>query len=274
MRCSRYVWLGVRITGALAVVAVMANCASTTVPQSAGPRDDLVGWYNILGRTTDKEPHLPSDTFIPVFKSAEDYYSVCNGWEVPLKVCPDGLEWALTPSSMVGTTIGFDKDSDTHYIVIKDNWRAAVDDHYIYGEKLPLKKIAKPWGLLDARTEAPKSNDDFCGWYHIVWMPGARFEIRKDASKYFISDQHLDEELLWKTHGEPRELTPIPGGLGFTEGRTGKVRLVYNEDLTRFEATKTRSAVIAMPLARVPAAASSKADKVPRLMRIGIPAWH
>ena len=50
---------------------------------------------------------VEGDTIIPVFKTDGTYYSVCRGFEIPLKQCPEGVEWAATPSSMVGTTIGY-----------------------------------------------------------------------------------------------------------------------------------------------------------------------
>ena len=151
-------------------------------------RDYLVGWYK-MGRN-----------LIPILKINEGYYSVCRGFEVPFKPCRDGLEWALASSSMVGTTIGFEKATNSYYIIIKDSMRAAVSEEtsesirkngFELGKKTPAIKVEPPAGLLDANAPSPRTIDDFIGIFQPVWFPYIRFEIRKDGDKYFCQEQNF-----------------------------------------------------------------------------------
>jgi len=232
----------------------------------AASRDRFQGWY----RVSD------SDAIIPVFKIAQTYYSVCRGFEVPLTESPEGLEWAPTPSSMVGTTVGFDQAANTQYIIIEDQGLASNYQRYISGEKRPMTRIDKPRGLLDATASPPRTNDDFLGSYQAVWFPGVRLEIRKDGQEYQYVIQVYREPGVWQSEEEPRELAPLADGLGFTGfDRRNRHRLTYNEFLKRFELTnKTTSPVIRMPLARVlpPTVVGDDAPVLP--MEIGIPSWH
>ncbi len=224
------------------------------------PPDHLLGWFKM----TD------GDTIIPVFKRDGTYYSVCRGFEIPLKECPEGLEWVLTPSSMVGTMIGFDEASNAYYIIIEDQGLASNYEPYISGEKQPMVRIDKPSWLLDPTALPPRTNDDFLGHYRAIWFPWFRFEIRKEGESYFGAYQMLSETGLWEPEGDPDGLAPLPDRLGFTGfDRETRHILTYNEALKRFELTNS------MPLARVTPSSWPEADAV-RLptMRIGIPSWH
>ncbi len=257
-----------RIATLLILIGIsVLGCHASTGPSAddrlgVGNCDYLVGWFKMMGR----------DTMIPVFKIDETYYSVCRGFEIPLKECPEGLEWALTPSSMVGTTIGFDEASSTHYIAVMDSQLSNFSDgRGGTGEKQSITKIDKPSGLLDATAERPRTNDDFLGWYQPVWPPWFRFEVREDGEKHLVAMPGLDG----KTEEEPRELTPLPDRLGFTGfDRRNRHSLTYNEALKRFELTKTSSCVIRMPLARVPPPPSPDGREAPTVTDIGIPSWH
>ena len=242
----------------------VSGCGSLT-EQSAGARDHLVGWYKL------------GDTLIPVFKTHGTYYSVCRGFEAPFKECPEGLEWALTPSSMAGTKIGCEVASKAYYIIIEDKLLEHNYQHYISGEKKPMTKIDKPSWMLDATAQPPQTNDDFLGWYQPVWIP-IRFEIRKEGKKYLIASQEPDESGVWKTQSEMQELTPIADRLGFVMSRRKDkcTSITYNESLKRFELTEQRSKrqpdVIRMPIARV--SPHTERAAIPPPMRIGIPSWH
>ena len=135
-----------------------------------------------------------------------------------------------------------------------------------------MTRIEKPSGLLDPTAEAPRTNDDFLGWYQPVWLPGFRFEVRKDGEKYLVAMTGRDG----KTEGEPRELTPLPDRLGFTGfDRKNNNNLTYNESLKRFELTKTISPAIRMPLARVAPPSSPEEGAAPQpMLTIGIPSWY
>lgn len=259
----------------LILIAISVSACHTLTEPSADERDYLVGWYKLPARDRESREVIPGpDTLIPVFKIDGAYYSVCLGFEIPLKECPEGLEWALTPSSMVGTMIGFDDASNEYYISIVDGQLGHHDQFYISGEKRPMTRIDKPSGLLDATAQRPRTNDDFLGWYQPVWFPWVRLEIRKDGEKYLSAEHELHEPGIWKTRVDPRELTPDPDRLGFTGfDRKSEHSLTYNEALKRFEITKTGSYVVRMSLAQVPPPSPEVAVPLPT-MRIGIPSWH
>ena len=76
------------------------------------------------------------------------------GIEIPLQECPEGLEWALVPSSMVGTKIGFSHESNEVYIRIVDSVREQVEQSFVSGEKRLMTRVGKPSWLLDATAAA------------------------------------------------------------------------------------------------------------------------
>jgi hypothetical protein len=260
-----------RLGAVAALAVVLVGCVSPQEPSPAGSRDHLLGWFK---RTGD-------ETLIPVFKRDGIYYSVCRGFEVPLRECPEGLEWAVTPSSMTGTKIGWDAASWTNYLTVMDAQASNfTDGRYGTGEREPLRRVAKPPGLVEAEARRPHTHDDFLGLYQPVWIPGMRIEIRKEGRRYFSQDRAYRNPGLWKPSGEPREVTPLPEQLGFTGfERHSSPQLLYNEALRRFEIVMTDAklspSIGRMPLARVPAPASCEGGDAPQpLARIGIPSWH
>ena len=255
------------------LLTVLSGCGEPGARSQAGPRDHLHGWYKVT----------KGDTLIPVFKRDGTYYSVCRGFEIPFKECPEGLEWALTPSSMVGTKIGWDAASKTAYLAVVDAQASNfTDGGYGTGEKEPMTRLDKPSGLLDAKARPPRTHDDFLGWYQLVWTPGVRIEIRKDGDRYFSQDREFGgpKPGSWTTRVEPRELTRLPDQLGFTGfDRKKRHRLVYNDTLNRFELVMgiegTTSSIIRMPLARISAPSSPEGGRTPSpMVAIGIPSWH
>jgi hypothetical protein len=249
-----------------------------TSPESGKPsikasnRDDLIGWYKLPSRTGTYTIVPGSYTLIPVFKHSGSYWTVSwPGAEIPLKECPEGLEWALTPSSMEGTKIRFDKASNMYSIIIKDSVAIHYSDNSEGPEWQPVTKVNEPEGLFNPKAKKPRTNDDFLGWYQGVWLP-VRFDIRKEDEKYIVTGQkHFYEE--------PHELKPLPDGLGFVMDERDKLNLTYNESLKRFELTMTGNTkepfMLRIPLARIPATSSPEADAVPfPMVRIGIPSWH
>jgi hypothetical protein len=262
-----------------AVGAILAGCASPP----GGSRDHLVGWFDVLERDENKKVIPGQGRLIPVFKRSGAYYSVCRGFECPLKECPEGLAWAVTPSSMTGTKIGWDAASKTAYLAVLDSQASNfTDGRYGVGEKQPLTRVEKPSGLLDAKASRPRSRDDFLGWFQPIWLPWVKIGVRKDGDRYVSQDRvfHGPEPGSWKTSAETHELTPLPDQLGFTGfERGGGPRIVYNGALKRFELvmsdSKRSTPEIRMPLARVPAPASPEREGSPApAARIGIPAWH
>ena len=278
MKAFRILWIVVFFALAIG----MAGCAPPAAQLHTGNRDHFAGWFKLPGRNEKKEVIAGHDTLIPVFKRDGNYYSVCRGFEVPLKECPDGLEWALTPSSMAGTKIGWDAAAKTYYLAVMDQQASNfTDSRYGCGEKEPMTRIEKPAGLLDARARRPRSNDDFLGRYQPVWFPWVRIEIRKDGSRFVSHEQefHGPAPGSWTTRIEPGELTPLPDQLGFSFERHGIQRFIYNDGLKRFElvmmSPETPSSVVRIPLARVSTFSSTKDGNPPRpAVKIGIPSWH
>jgi len=250
---------------------------SAEVPSKCVDPDKLVGWYKITGR----------DRVVPVLKFDGDYYSVSwPGIELPLNECPEGLE-----CSTLDTTIGFNKTANTYFMRIVDEMKM-IDPNVSYpGDTVPpeilaMTRINKPKGLLNADAKQPKTNDDFVGWFQLVWLPHMlRFEIRKEGEKYTVLEQELDRTGVWKNHEEAREISPLPDELGFAymleRGRASP--LTYNVARKRFElsyeigGSKDGSgpASLPMPLARIPAPPSPEANSValPKV-KVGIPVTH
>lgn len=264
----------------LAVIgATLAGCASPP----DGSRDQLVGWFELSERDENKKVIPGQGRLIPVFKRSGAYYSVCRGFECPLKECPEGLEWAVTPSSMTGTKIGWDPASKTAYLAVLDSQASNfTDGRYGVGDKQPLRRVDKPSGLLEAKARPPRTRDDFLGWFQPVWFPGVKIGIRKDGDRYVSQDRvfHGPDPGSWQTSAETRELTPLPEQLGFTGfERGGGPRLIYHEALKRFELVMTdpkrSTPEIRMPLARVAEPSSSEPEGAPAAKApIGIPSWH
>jgi len=254
------------------LLIVTSGCANPETQSQAGSRDHLVGWFEMT----------KGNTIIPVFKAEETYYSVCMGSEIPFKDCPEGLEWAFTPSSMVGTKIGYDAASKANYIVIEDAQLKSQSEFYVSGEKRPITKTEKPSGLLDAKARRPRTIEDFLGWFQPVWFSGVRFEIRKEGDRYFSQEQEFSgpKPGSWKSRVEPREIKPLPDQLGFTGfDRKNSHRLVYNKVLKRFELAMKREkmspSVVRMPLARLSAPSRPEGGHAPSpMVAIGIPSWH
>jgi len=92
-------------TSLILIALTLIGSGNALSEQSAGARDHLCGWYKLTA----------GNRLIPVFKIDGTYYTVMSrgGIEIPLKECPDGLEWPRTPpSSMAGTKIGFNEGSN------------------------------------------------------------------------------------------------------------------------------------------------------------------
>ncbi|MHC4404092.1 MAG: hypothetical protein ACYTG0_30930, partial [Planctomycetota bacterium] len=203
-----------RATGLLILIAlIIIGCHNTLTKQCAGA-DDLCGWYKVSA----------GNRLIPVFKIDGTYCTVMSrgGFEIPLVECPNGLEWPATPpSSMAGTKIGFNEESNEIYISIVDQNREYQDASFTSGKKQSMTAIGKPSWLRDATAQPARTHDDFLGWYEPVWCPYVRGQIRKESGKYLLACQLLQQpgdKGLWVPHSKQYELTPLPDRLGFAMG--------------------------------------------------------
>ena len=263
--------LAARLLLVAILAGTMAGCVNPPERSQVGSRDHLLGWFRRAG----------SDTIIPVFKRDGTYFSVWHGFEIPFKECPGGLEWAITPSSMIGTRIGWDAAAKTYYLAVMDCQASNFSDgRYGCGEKEQLIRIDMTVELPDAKALPPRTREDFLGSYQPIWSPAIRIEIRKDGDRYFSSDRILDRSGDWKPFGEMRELIPLTDQLGFTGfERNGNHRLVYHQALKRFELVmsnaKSDPGILRMPLARVQAPLSpDRALASSPVLTIGIPSWR
>jgi hypothetical protein len=251
-------------------IAIVASECSVLAERSGENRDHLLGWYRLENR----------EVIIPVFKVEGDYYTVCRGAEIPLKPCPEGLEWERT-----GTKIIFDKESShPYYISIYDeNMAQQGGGGWGTGKKRQLTKVDKPLWLPNPTARGPRSMDDFLGRYvYALWSPRLGVEIRKDDGKYIATCQLMEEPGQWKPTGDPHEieLAPLPDRLGFTLlDPDTDIHLIYNTARERFELVakdeNTPPAIVRIPLARVVPETSSESRADPTTtMVIGIPNWH
>ncbi|UCG16617.1 MAG: hypothetical protein JSV19_01000 [Phycisphaerales bacterium] len=221
---------------------------------------------------------MDGDTLIGVLKHGGAYYSVCRGSEIPFKRCPEGLTWALEPSSMTGTTIGFDEEADTYYIKVVDAQVMGMrGDGHVPPVNRPLTPIDAPDWLRDPAAPVPRTLDDFLGTYEAVYFPYVRWSVYKDDDRYVAEYEEMREPGEWTREGEPLDLAPLAGRLGFSGlVPERKAHLTYNQALKRFElAIKTKSGVPRMPLAKLESPASPEDEEYTHAkVRIGIPCWH
>jgi hypothetical protein len=239
-----------------------APSAPTTSP--ADSRDDLIGWYAVTGK----------DRLIPVFKRHGTYYSVCRGFETPLKPSPAGLEWAFEPSSMKGTTIGRDPNTGGYYLAVVDAQAANfTDGNYGYGEKEPMTRIDPPAWLVDLTAAPPHTLDDFPGWYQAVLFPGFPcWELRKNDAGGYEAAYDWPNVVGGPQSKQVEAMAPLPDRLGFTGfERSSNIALVYNEELRRYEIAM---AEIRMPLARIAPPRTDEEAQATGPIRVGIPSWH
>ena len=260
----------------LVAIAVLTGCQKSVSIQYVNPDDPFTGWFKVVSARNKRKS---SEIIIPIFKIDETYYSVCRGFEIPFRQTPKGLEWAMEPSSMVGTTIGHHPDG-ADFIIIRD---AQAEDFTSESEAshdtspCPMTRTVKPSWVLDTAGLSPHKNDDFVGCYQPLWFPYVRIEIRKYGEKYF----HVAQELGQTTYSEPKELASLSGRLGFTGfDRKNENILTYNKDLRRFEMTKTETMPpIKMPLVQISKQVSgnnivTRSDFPLDFVPIGIPSWH
>jgi len=259
----------------LALSIVFTGCQQTASIQYTDPGDPLTGWFQVVHSQSGNRSPGP---IIPVFKIDDAYFSVCRGVEVPLKRSVEGLQWALEPSSMVGTTIGI--RGGEPFIIIRDaqseNFTSESPHPHNTGPRA-MTRIDRPAGLLELAAPVPKSNKDFVGCYRPVYFPYANIEIRSEGGQFFFAEQEIGQA----GYSEPKALTPLTDRLGFTcLDRDCRNELTYNESLQRFELVMTRATPpVRMPLARISTKARgeeivTESDLPSNFAPIGIPTWH
>jgi hypothetical protein len=269
-----------RITLFLPMLAIIAAQCGTLAGTSSDGRDYLVGWYHLPNRHYNTRKIIPGPGhLIPVLKRDGGYYSICRGIEIPLKECPEGLEWGLTNSSMKGTRIGLDAASKEPYIIIEDRNAQYEGGISTSGEKQFMTKTNRPSGLLDPTAKPVRTKDDFVGCYLPVYFPAFRLIVTKrwvftrDSDRYHLGIQ-LGRKDGWKAEApESTSLEPLPDKLGFVCGRNRQDRFVFNQDLKPYEYLSERGGNnLRIPLVRVSRSVPPGTGAGPA--PIGIPAWH
>jgi hypothetical protein len=262
-----------KIATLLLILLTVATAGCRVAPdEPVGERDYLIGWYNLPERNySNRKAVQGPGTLIPVFKRAGVYYSTCRGVEVPLKVCPEGLEWGWTPSKMVGTKIGLDEASQKTYIIIEDRKAQENDDYSMSGEKQVMTKIEKPACVRDPTIKTPRTCDDMLGCYEPVYFPLIRLTLSKNGNQYCVQGKMATREGWEMIHKEPLELELLSGKLGFSSKKF-KAVLVFNQDHKRVEYVNPDG--VTMPLVRVKQALLPWMEEKPALVEIGIPSWN
>ncbi len=252
-------------------VTFLVGCG--TVESAINNRDYLIGWYELRQRHYRTRKIIPGPVhLIPVFNRNGFYYSVCHGFEVPMKVCQEGLEWGIEKSSMKGTKIGIDKATKKPYIIINDR-NAYLSDEADRNRKQYLTKISNPQKFPESSVAVPKTIDDFLGHYQAIFFPCRRFVVRKAGGIYYFDGQ-LYGKNGWKTlKHETVKLEVLPDRLGFACKVKGGGKFVYNCQLKRYECVSplgTKASYVA-PMARVNSSLPGINDQS---TVIGIPSWR
>jgi hypothetical protein len=299
-----------RITrvGALLGLATMAAVAgsggATPAPTGSNPHEHFVGWYRLP--RVDRHTRKPLDGpgyVVPIFKRRGEFHTVCRWAEAPLKPTDDGLVWNVSPSSLKGSTFGFDEDAGEYFLIHRDLRRAGMDDWYVSGEKRSLTRIEKPTWVMDHAADPPEALDDFVGHFYFAWMPVLRLHVKRVDGGHAVAWQEFkpDDERRTPAAGEsgggdgsrgvtgawrkPRDepdaaIEPMREGLGLVldQSKEKMVRLIYNAALRRYELVTDRKGepgVIRLPLLRDdPLETTEDGRKVLPNLRIGIPAWR
>lgn len=249
--------------------------------------DHYVGWYHMpdLDRKTRQpilnDPRSLGD-LIPIFKRGDTFYTVEHFAECPLKMAGETLVWDVSPSSLAGTTLGYNRDTHQYYLRWYDTKTESGDESYVPGEVYPLTKTDPPDWVSDLPTPAPKTLDDFLGDYYYAWCPILRMTIAKSGERYVANGAMRSESGEWETdlHADLPELQPMNDSLGLI-WHAGKkiIHIVYNAALQRYEMVFHQDKVlphsISIPLLRRDPLRThtGEAIRTPH-PNIGIPAWH
>ena len=257
----------------LLLLLTLATTGCRVAPdEPVGERDYLIGWYNLPRRHYRTREELPGPgTLIPVYKRGGVYYSTRRGVEVPLKVCPGGLEWGWTPSSMVGTKIGLDEEVSLKppYIMIMD--RLEQGDYGASGVKQFMTKTEKLACVRDPTIKPPRTHNDMLGCYVPVYFPLMRFMLSKKGKQYWGQGELATKDGWEQMQKEPLEITLLPDKLGFSFGKD-KAMIVFNPELKRVEYVNPDG--ITMPLVRVKQPLLKCMESKPSTVEIGIPSWN
>jgi hypothetical protein len=268
---------------------MLMSCFRATPLLETLPIDDpLVGWFKLSGLDTSGRFTDPRGPLVPVFYVDGAYYSVCRGMEIPFKKVAGGIVWALAPSSMVGTQVLYDASASTFSITICRDAAEAMAHGLPQSRTHPLTRVDPLMDLMDSTAKAPRSNDDFVGFYVPLWFPAFYWDVKKQKEGFVVAGHTLPDPSQPDANPRPDEgLTgparPLPDRLGFklkdlNETANDSEELVYNEPRERFElrfSSAQTSATLAMPLARVARPPSNDALVKWLQNPIGIPpAWH
>lgn len=250
--------------------------------------DHYVGWYHMpdLDRKTRQpilnDPRSPG-RLIRIFKRGDTFYTVDRYVECPLRAADDKLAWNISPSSLTGTTFGFDRDAGQYYLELHDSNGESFSESYIDGERRPMTRTNAPDWFTDAPTPTPQSLDNFLGDYYFAWCPVIRLTLTRNGDKFVSTGGIRSKSGSWEQSplDPPSELTPLFDRLGLTVINGKNTSLLFNAMQHRYEMVVTKypdnsqPTSLVIPLLRhdplQPEAGQS--FHMPNI-EIGIPAWH
>ncbi|MHB1157324.1 MAG: hypothetical protein ACYC26_10860 [Phycisphaerales bacterium] len=249
--------------------------------------DHYVGWYHKpdLDRKTRQpilnDPRSPG-RLIPIFKRGDTFYTIEHCAECPLKMADETLVWDVSPSSLAGTTIGYNRDTGRYYLRWYDTGTESGVESYVPGEVYPLIQTDPPDWVGDSPAPAPKTLDDFLGDYYYAWCPIIRMTIAKNGERYVADGAMRSESGEWETdsHADLPELQPMNDSFGLTWNTHKKIiHIVYNSALLRYEMVFHQDKVlphsISIPLLRRDPLRTRTGEAIRTTnLNIGIPAWH
>ena len=234
--------------------------------------DSIIGWYR-MEDSSEKSASSSIDTLVPILKRGNEFYTICRGFEMPLKTSPVGLEWAFNPSSMEGTVFIFCRPAWPCALKLYDAQKV-VFDWYEPGKKYKLVKVDQPYGLFEEKAEKPEDTAGYLGVYQPLYFPWYRIEIKQDDTEYYYiySELRIEQGIgRWIPMSNKMPAKALDNNKGFLIVQ-GEARnyLMYNELLERYEMV-VGSTKLRMPAVKV----SSKDDfsEIPKVS-LGIPSWN
>lgn len=273
----------------LAVLWLTRPCACAE--ESDNSYDHFTGWFEFPIPVSDRrQMHLPSHKIIvPVIKRGTNFFTAFLGFEVPFQKTGEGLyleaDNSMTQQRMM---IGFRPDSGDYCArIIK---RPA---HYDYSSperaqegqiECILVKTNRPPCALDAAISAPRTFDDFVGWYQSFYMPTFRVEVHSEDGKFYFAqdgqshfgaDGKFYSDRPFERTGRGEELVPCKDGPGFLmkqQDGSESFSFGYNTDLKRFELCSTTvDPPVRIPFARIGPLSPQSTDEAMSMTRLGFP---
>ena len=257
---------------ALLVCLFFAGCNSSGKNKPGMYEDRIIGWYR-LGEVIENPDINNKQKIVPIFKRSNEFYTICRGFEMPLRRSPVGLVWDFKPSSMEGTSFLFCGPSWPCNLKVYDSQLVGMD-WYEPGKKYRLTKIPDPECLSDIKEEKPVGIDDFVGEYTPIYFPYYKIIISKKEDVFLHQYSQvgvISGKPEWSAPSRPIKIEPLDENNGFlvVENRA-KNYLMYSEQLERYEVIIGQTG-LRCPLRKIEE--DSGDFNLPEV-EMGIPSWN